>query len=175
MKLRKWKVVKMEMEISLVKEEEKLILAHLIELYEYDFSDFEDTDVNGLGLYGYSYLDYYWTEKRRFPYFIKVNGFLAGFVMVCDYCYVSSQDTLVMSEFFVMKKYRGKGIGKRAAIDVLRKHPGKWELMVHPKNLVSHSFWDSVVKEVSKNYQIVNDVENVYDHYLAKAYLFSVE
>lgn len=46
-------------EIEAVKEEQREILAHLIELYEYDFSEYEDSDVNAYGLYGYSYLDYY--------------------------------------------------------------------------------------------------------------------
>jgi len=166
----------MSIEIILVQEEEKLILSHLLELYEYDFSDFEGTDVNSLGLYGYSYLDYYWTEKNRFPYFIKVDGVLAGFVMVCGFCYVSKDpETLSLSEFFVLKKYRKQGIGKTAAINVFKKHPGKWELCVHPNNPVSHKFWDSVVKEVSDECQTVNDVEGVYDDFLAKTYLFNVK
>ncbi len=165
----------MKLEITPVREDEKLILAHLIELYEYDFSDFEGTDVNALGLYGYSYLDYYWTERNRFAYFIKVDDRLAGFVMVCGHCYVSEDpDTLFMSEFFVMKKYRRKGIGKQAAIEVLKRHPGKWELTVHPQNPVSHEFWHSVVKAVSEDYQKVQDIEDVYDNFLAEAYLFTV-
>ena len=59
------------LEIVRVEEEQREILAHLIELYEYDFSEYEDSDVNSYGLYGYSYLDYYWTEENRHPYFIK--------------------------------------------------------------------------------------------------------
>lgn len=58
--------------------------------------------------------------------------------MVCGFCYVSEDtDTLFMSEFFVMKKYRRQGIGKKAAIEVLQMHPGKWELTVHPNNPIS--------------------------------------
>ena len=79
----------MNIEIVQVEEEQREILAHLIELYEYDFSEFENSDVNAYGLYGYSYLDYYWTEKGRYAYFIKADGKLAGFAMVCGYCYVS--------------------------------------------------------------------------------------
>ena len=64
----------MNVKLMKVKEEQKSILAHLIELYEYDFSEFEDNDVNAYGLYGYSYLDYYWTEAGRYAYFIQVDG-----------------------------------------------------------------------------------------------------
>lgn len=164
------------LEIVRVEEEQREILAHLIELYEYDFSVYENSDVNSYGLYGYSYLDYYWTEENRYPYFTKVNGKLAGFVMVCGFCYVAKEpDTLCMSEFFVMKKYRRQGIGKKAAIEVLKKHPGKWELMVHPNNPVSHKFWKSVIAEVAVNeVREVTGVEDVYDAALATAYLFEV-
>lgn len=166
----------MSVEIVKVEEEQREILAHLIELYEYDFSEYENSDVNSYGLYGYSYLDYYWTEEKRYAYFIKVDGKLAGFVMVCGFCYVSQDnDTLFMSEFFVMKKYRKQGIGKKVAMEVLKMHPGKWELTVHPNNPISHKFWESVIKQASVgNIQVVENVEDVYDDALATAYLFQV-
>lgn len=166
----------MKIEIVPVLEEEKTILSRLIELYEYDFSEFENNDVNSLGLYGYSYLDYYWTEDRRFAYFIKVDGKLAGFVMVCDFCYVSKdRDTLFMSEFFVMKKYRKLGIGKFAAKEVFNMHKGKWELTLHPRNLVATKFWTNVIEECSENnYKIYENIEDVYDDALATAYTFEI-
>ena len=166
----------MKIEITPVLEEEKTILGNLIELYEYDFSEFENIDVNPLGLYGYSYLDYYWTEKNRFSYFIKVDGKLAGFVMVCGHCYVSKDnDTLFMSEFFVMRKYRRSGIGRIAAKEVINLHKGKWELTVHPKNPVAIKFWTAVIKDcVGNNYRMIENVPDVYDNNLATAYLFEL-
>ena len=164
----------MNIEIVKVATEEREILARLIELYEYDFSEYENRDVNFLGLYGYTYLDYYWTEERRFPYFIKVNNKLAGFAMVCDYCYISKdKDTLFMSEFFVMKKYRRSGIGKYAAKKVFDMHPGKWELTVHPNNPISHIFWESVIKEIVGNdFQKHFDAKDVYYDEIGIAYTF---
>jgi predicted acetyltransferase len=165
----------MLIEVIPIKEEEKLILSHLLELYHYEFSDFEKTDVNALGLYGYSYLDYYWTEDRRFAYFIKVDGHLAGFAMVCDYCYVSKDpSTNFIAEFFVMRKYRRQGIGLKVATDVLKRHPGKWELTVHPDNTRSHHFWEKVIQNVSETYEVIRDIEDVYEGRLATAYLFMV-
>lgn len=96
--------------------------------------------------------------------------------MICGFCYVSKDaETLFMSEFFVMKKYRRQGIGKKAAIAVLKKHPGKWELTVHPNNPISHKFWKSVISDVAVNgIQEVTGVEDVYDDAVATAYLFEV-
>lgn len=166
----------MNVEVVPVLEEEKTILSQLIELYEYDFSEYENTDVNALGLYGYSYLDYYWTEPKRYAYFIKVDGKLAGFVMVCGHCYVSKdEDTLFMAEFFVMRKYRKHGIGKMAAKKVLDLHKGKWELTVHPKNPVSIKFWNRVIKNsVGDHYQKFENVSGIYEDDLAIAYLFEI-
>jgi len=164
----------MNVDIKKVAEEEREILARLLELYEYDFSGYNDVDVNFLGLYGYTYLDYYWTENRRFPYFIKIDGKLAGFVMICDLCYVSKDiDTLFMSEFFVMKKYRRKGIGKSVAQEIFSMHSGKWELTVHPNNKGSQLFWEAVIKEtVGENFIKHSNVEGVFDDVQAIAYTF---
>lgn len=62
--------------------DEKPILRQLLELYEYDFSEFEGTDVGPHGFYGYRYLDHDWTEPDRHPYLIRVDDNLAGFVLV---------------------------------------------------------------------------------------------
>lgn len=68
-----------KIEVIEVDEKQKSILAHLIELYEYDFSEFNDRDVNEFGLYGYKYLDHYWTDTDRHPFFVVVDGSYAGF------------------------------------------------------------------------------------------------
>lgn len=164
------------MEISLVTKEEKEILARLLELYQYDFSEFDAMDVDERGMYGYPYLDNYWTEENRYAYFIKIDNKLAGFAMVCGHCYVSDDtDTLFMAEFFVMKKYRKQGVGKEAASEVLKMHPGKWELTVHPNNPGALVFWKKTAEAVAcGEVRIVKDVPGVYEEGLATAYLFEI-
>ena len=49
----------MRIELIEVKETEKSVLRQLVELYAYDFSEYDDADVNEYGLYGYTYFDYY--------------------------------------------------------------------------------------------------------------------
>lgn len=164
----------MEIELKKVELYEREILARLIELYEYDFSDFEQSDLNSNGLYGYEYLDSYWKNPQRFPYFILVNGKYAGFVLVCDYCYVSTEEnTFFMSEFFVMKKYRNKGVGQFAASKIFSMHLGLWELTVHPNNPSSHLFWKKIIRRVgAEDFKIHDQVKNVYELCDAIAYTF---
>jgi hypothetical protein len=48
-----------------IKMTQKEIVRNLLEKYLYEFSQYRGTDVNDLGLYGFPYLDNYWTEKNR--------------------------------------------------------------------------------------------------------------
>lgn len=69
------------MELIKVIFEKKMILRNLMELYQYDMSDFEEegeNDVNAYGLFDYRYLDHYWTEEGRSPFFIMNVGKLAA-------------------------------------------------------------------------------------------------
>ena len=138
----------MKIDLVEVQESEKSVLRQLIELYSYDFSEFDGADVSEHGFYGYTYLDHYWTEDARHPFFIRVDGKLAGFVLISDYAYVlETGQARSVSEFFVMRKYRHKGIGRKVAFQVFEKFPGKWEVIQHEHNLPSIRFWKKVIHE----------------------------
>ena len=136
----------MNFEMIPVREEEKEILRNLLEKYNYEFSQYDRCDVNALGLYGYGYLDNYWTEKNRWAFFLKVDGRLAGFAMVNDYP-EAAETKYNMAEFFVMLKYRRCGLGKWAAFQLFDRFRGTWQLKRHPGNLPSVGFWDRVIGE----------------------------
>lgn len=151
----------MEIKLRLVQLEDKEILANLIEKYDYEFSQYDNRDVNKLGLYGYRYLDYYWNEENRWAYFIEVDGNLAGFVMVTPFAVMEGTETdFQMAEFFVMYKYRCLGVGRQAFFQALNKHRGKWQLVRHPKNIASIHFWENVIDEYTKGqYRFVSSSE----------------
>ena len=138
----------MEIVLIEVKESEKSVLRQLLELYSYDFSEFDGADINEHGYFGYTYLDHYWTEDPRHPFFIRVSGKLAGFVLISDFSYVlKTSEVRSVTEFFVMRKYRRKGIGKSAAVQVFDKFPGTWEVIQHQNNEPSKIFWEEVISE----------------------------
>jgi predicted acetyltransferase len=146
-----------------------------LEKYNYEFSQYEETDVNKLGLYGYDWLDCYWTEEKRFPYFIKVNNIIAGFVLVNDYPETNIKTDYTLSEFFVMYKYRLLGVGKYVVNNILKKYHGKWQLKFHPYNVISEKFWINTVNEYTKGkYKIIdNDEETKYrDGTIGKVLIF---
>lgn len=145
----------LNVELVAVKETEKSVLRQLMELYAYDFSEYDNADVNEHGFYGYTYFDHYWTDASRHPFFIKVDNQLAGFILLNEYCYVVQEPgTKSIAEFFVMRKYRRQGVGKAAAIQIFDCFPGKWEVIQHGANEPSKRFWEGIIHAYTKgNYR----------------------
>jgi predicted acetyltransferase len=118
---------------------DKGVLSRLLELYQHDFSEFEPADVGDDGLYGYRYLDAYWTEPARHPFLFRADGKWAGFALVV------AGEPHDMSEFFVMRKYRRSGVGKQAARQVFARFPGKWTVRQMRRNGPSTIFWRDAI------------------------------
>ena len=120
----------------------------MLELYRYDWSEFEDTDLSAFGEYGYDDLDDYWNESKRHPFIVRVDGKLAGFVFVNRITCVESSE-YSMAEFFILRKYRRKGIGRQVALDVIGRFPGAWEVKTQRVNEAAIIFWRKVLQEAS--------------------------
>jgi GNAT superfamily N-acetyltransferase len=88
---------------------DKGVLRRLVELYCYDFSEFDGQDLDAHGTYGYRYLDHFWTEDDRFPFLFRVAEAWAGFALV------RAGPPHSIAEFFVLRKYRRAG-GARALL-----------------------------------------------------------
>src|SRR5688572_25186627 len=131
----------------------KQVLANLAQLYQYDFSEIEMMGVvNEKGLYPYVDLEPYWSgEPDRYPFLARVDGHWVGFVLVSKHSYLSDAgDTMEISDFFVMRKYRGQGVGDEMARYVFGLFPGKWELQVTANNTHALHFWRRVVGEYTR-------------------------
>ncbi|OGO29854.1 MAG: hypothetical protein A2136_05350, partial [Chloroflexi bacterium RBG_16_54_11] len=125
---------------------ERPILRHLMELYQYDFSEFDGADTGPLGLYDYPYLDHYWVEAERSPFLVRVGANLSGFVLVARYNYLTgAKDCWVMAEFFVMRKYRRHGVGEHVARYILDQFPGAWQVGQITENQAASAFWRKVI------------------------------
>jgi len=136
------------MHLSPVLPTQKHILRHLLELYCYDFSEYLGTDVNENGLFGYTYLDAYFEEVDRHAYFIKVADKFVGFVLLNRHFELLQDPSgYAVAEFFVLRKYRRKGIGMQAAKAIFDLYPGAWEVSQMMANMAAVEFWLKVVDE----------------------------
>ena len=129
----------MNFEVVEATEAERSVMSRLLELYCYDFSEFNGSDVDAQGEYGYRYLDLYWTEPDRSPFLIAVDGRWAGLALV------RSGDVHDMAEFFVMRKYRRSGVGRFAAGLVFEWFPGLWTVRQQISNPDATTFWRSAI------------------------------
>ena len=118
---------------------EKDVLDQLLELYLHDLSEMTGADVGPHGRYGYRFLDDYWTEPDRHPFLIRVDGHLAGLA------FVASGAPHDVAEFFVMRKYRRQGVGRRAACALFAMFPGEWQVRQLASNAAATAFWRSVI------------------------------
>jgi predicted acetyltransferase len=126
--------------------EQEPIVAHLLELYAHDFSEFIDLELGADGRFGYEQLPLYWKESHRYPFLVTVNGHLAGFVFVRKGSQISGDKNVWdMAEFFVVRGHRRHGIGTKVAHHVWRKFPGKWEVRVIDRNQKAKEFWGEAI------------------------------
>ncbi|MCM3783523.1 GNAT family N-acetyltransferase [Neobacillus mesonae] len=133
--------------IQEVEYEQKSILRNLLELYKYDGSEFDpEDDINANGLYEYKYLDHYWTEDGRYPFFIMVNDKLAGFALIRTMGINELNQTFYsMAEFFVMKRYRNLSVGQTAAHVLFHRFAGLWKVAQIEENTPAQAFWRKVI------------------------------
>jgi predicted acetyltransferase len=136
----------MELCLEKVSVQDKAVLRNLMELYLYDFSEYDNADVNEHGLYEYDFLDAYWTEESRHPFFVRVNGKLAGFALV-RLMDIEGRPVYSMAEFFVMRKYRRRKVGQAFACQLFDQFPGAWHVAQEEGNQPSKAFWRKVIGE----------------------------
>ncbi len=54
-----------------------------------------------------------------------------------------------VAEFFVVRRHRRHGIGRDAARQMFRRHPGEWLLAFDHANSEAAQFWPSVVAAIA--------------------------
>jgi len=106
----------------------------------------------------YPFLDLYWTHRGRYPWLIEVRGQTAGFALVSSEAQADEHVDLVMAEFYVRRRYRGRGLGTWAASTLLRRGSGVWEVAVLPDAPEAMAFWRRTIGLVA-----ANDAEPCYD------------
>jgi len=143
---RRAEIASPHLEVIPAAQEQEPILANLLELYAHDFSEFHDLEIGEDGRFGYQSLPLYWSEPDRHPFLIKMDGKLAGLVLVKRRPAVSGgQAVWDMAEFFVIRGCRRRGIGTRVAHQVWSRFPGLWEVRVMHTNVSAQHFWASAI------------------------------
>jgi len=123
-------------------QEQMPIVANLLQLYAHDFSEFHDVELGPDGRFDYAPLPLYWSDPDRHAFLVRLDGKLAGFVLV-----KKESNLWDMVEFFVVRGYRRQGIGTAIAHNVFRRFPGPWEVRVMQANRAALPFWERAISE----------------------------
>lgn len=166
----------MKTEIVRVTEDRKDSLANLLEKYNYEFSQYDKRKFGNDGLFGYKYLDNYFTESNRYAYFIYADNHLAGFALLNQYPECGRPIDWSIAEFFVSYNFRRQGVATEAVRQLFEKHKGCYHIKYHRKNTASVILWNNVAKKYSGgNYEIVTGDEPFDDGTEATVLFFEVK
>lgn len=130
----------MKIEIKAVKIKDKEILREMMADYEKEITG-KDGE--------YKYLDSYWEKENRWPFFILTDEKIAGFVLVNEHL-VCLDEGKTISEFYIKKEYRTKGIGREAALKIFETFEGKWEVREIEENPKAREFWLKVISDYTQ-------------------------
>ena len=131
----------MEIKLEKVKLNDKDRLSNLLDEY---LEELFEKDKKELG--PYKYLDNYFIEPNRHPFFILTDGKIVGFALINLNDPLSDDIKHAISEFYIFPKYRNKGIGEKAVKQIFDIFLGDWAIRVLKKNPAIR-FWRKVIKE----------------------------
>ncbi|WP_237475579.1 GNAT family N-acetyltransferase [Vibrio tetraodonis] len=129
---------------------QKGVLENLFSYYVYDMSEFLGLSItdNGLFTFDKNSLTPYWHQNDHKPYFIYVENEIAGFVLLRRY--PECKSIWDIEQYFVLKKFKGQGVGKRAFQQLTEKYPGQWQVRILKENKVAMKFWLATIESIVK-------------------------
>jgi len=141
----------MNVDIEGVQLNEEHILRNMFEFYDYEFSQYLNFELNKEGLFRKAPVTEYLSNDEFNSFFIKSDGTLLGFVIVKMTNSNPSKPSFEIEQFFILKKYNGKGIGKQAAIKIFDRYKGNWKVTQVERNYPAQAFWRNVIKHYTNN------------------------
>lgn len=145
------------MDIQLIQATEADIptLANLYQFYDYDFWEMIPADpemaITEQGLFtpGFDFTEYFHRPGYR-CYLARVDGKLAGFAFTSESIAHGKGEGRFVEEFFVLRPYRGKGVGKALAFQLFDTFRGYWEITELPGNKSGIAFWQAVIGDYTE-------------------------
>lgn len=129
-------------------------IQNMARFYVYDMSQYlgeeEGWECPEDGLFECLDFKKYWENDDSFPFLVRYQNELVGFVIV-DKKTSEPHIDFNMAQFFILRKFKNKGIGKFVAHRCFDQFCGSWEVMVLPGNDGAYQFWHSIITEYTKN------------------------
>ncbi|MFN8157167.1 MAG: GNAT family N-acetyltransferase [Candidatus Nanopelagicales bacterium] len=121
------------------------VLARLSQLERHDLSEFRGSVPGADGLFRDTRLASYVDDPEREALLIRSEGRLVGFVLVRPH----ELGGRSIGEFFVVRAVRHQGVGRAAALALLRGRPGRWGIAFQEENARAARFWRLLAAEAA--------------------------
>ncbi|WP_233534372.1 GNAT family N-acetyltransferase [Streptomyces murinus] len=114
-------------------------------MFRHDMSEYQGGLPAADGTFRSERLESAFTGDGWAPYLLTLGDHLVGFAFVRGL----DGPVRVLNSFFVVRGARRGGVGLRAVQEVLRRHPGRWEVAFQRDNAGGAAFWHRVAQEVA--------------------------
>lgn len=132
----------MEVTLTRALNNEQHVLKNLYSLYIHDLSEFTDgLNLSSDGSFEFDSFDMIWEKDGLTPYFIKNETEIVGFVLLLERPFLTKEYDYCINDFFILRKYRRKGVSKSSLREVLQQNQGEIVLIVLETNQPAVSFW----------------------------------
>ncbi len=155
--------------------EDHPIIQNMGRFYVYDMSQFFAHDADWKmpedGLYECIDFKKYWQTDDTWPFILRYRGELAGFVII-DKKGSDPQVDYNMAQYFILRRFKGLGVGKMIAQRCFDQYQGIWEVMVMPDNKGAYQFWQKTIQQYTGEYEEYERQVKHFDNSLKKIFRF---
>lgn len=130
----------------------KMLSDYLIELSEFD-AEIEFSD----GKPVYNDFDKYWQDKKKYPFFLKEDGHISGFVFVKE----KADSFYEISKFYLLPLYRNGDNALQFAKLTRKMFDGDLEFFASNKNTKAIKFCNKLAEEF-ENVEVNTDTKRIY-------------
>ncbi|MEK4249431.1 GNAT family N-acetyltransferase [Paenibacillus sp. FSL W7-1287] len=146
----------MNINLQLSTADNKFIINNIYPLYLHDLSEIWGNKPNRFGIYEdndmmtlteqNTVFDIWWEKPSiLFPFLITVDDVPAGLAFVATPPYIPCPPNInyYLNEFFLLRPFRGSGVGEEAARQVFNRFRGNWEVQTAKmeRNVRAQMFW----------------------------------
>lgn len=129
--------------IERVTEANASIFINLWQYLGYDFSEMNHMALNAAGTYTLPEdIATYYQDQNYVSYLIKVDGEIAGLAVIK---FFKEPQENYFRHYFIMRKFRGLGIGEKVAVSLFDLYSGQWRISQFDYNEPAIRFWRKVV------------------------------
>jgi predicted acetyltransferase len=151
-----------EVQIINVDYAKKEILKNLMTLYLHDLSEFSnEININQeSGLFEFDVFDLFFEKEGLTPFFIVHEKNVIGFILLQSGPYSNQEFAdYVLNSFFILKKYRRRGLGREACREFFNKFPGRYAIGQLLNNKPAILYWKNIYKTFNIDFYEKEEIE----------------